>query len=135
MHEVSFEEALELIRARDPRYSREAYLFVREALDHTQKVIGRDNRGTVRHVSGQELLGGIRDFALNQFGPMAKTVLEEWNVRTCGDFGEIVPIATLFAKRVQKMKLPTESPSISPQDERCLLTEATSITIPWWISP
>jgi len=90
MHEVSFEEALVRIQAKDPRYHREAYLFVREALDHTQKTIGKDTRGRIRHVSGQELLGGIREYALQQFGPMTKTVLDEWGVRGCQDFGEIV---------------------------------------------
>jgi uncharacterized repeat protein (TIGR04138 family) len=90
MHEVSFEEALAKVAAKDPRYHREAYLFVREALDYTQKTIGKDSRGRIRHVTGQELLRGIREFALQQFGPMAKTLLEEWGVRTCQDFGEIV---------------------------------------------
>ncbi len=90
MHDVSFEQALELIRAKDPRYHAEAYRFVREALDYTQKTTGRDARGRVRHVTGQELLVGIRDFALAQFGPMAMTVLEEWGIHKCQDFGEIV---------------------------------------------
>jgi uncharacterized repeat protein (TIGR04138 family) len=90
MHETSFEEALELVLAKDPRYHREAYLFVREALDYTQKSIGKESHGETRHVSGQELLAGIRDFALTQFGPMTMTVLEEWGIRRCSDFGEIV---------------------------------------------
>ena len=90
MHEVSFDETLEVIRAKDPRYARDAYQFVREALDYTQKTIGRENRGRIRHVSGQELLGGIRGFALAQFGPMAMTVFEEWGIHKCHDFGEIV---------------------------------------------
>jgi uncharacterized repeat protein (TIGR04138 family) len=90
MQEVSFEEALVKIRAKDPRYHREAYRFVREALDHTQKTTGKDPRGRIRHVTGQELLAGIREFALRQFGPMTKAVLEEWGVRRCEDFGEIV---------------------------------------------
>ena len=90
MHEATFEEDLERILARDSRYDREAYLFLREALDHTQKTIVKENRGELRHVSGQELLSGIREYALAQFGPMAMTVLEEWGVRHCRDFGEIV---------------------------------------------
>lgn len=90
MQEISFEEALELIRDKDPRFEREAYLFVREALDFTQKTVAKDTRGRLRHVSGQELLGGIRDYALEQFGPMAMTVLEHWGVKSCRDFGEIV---------------------------------------------
>jgi uncharacterized repeat protein (TIGR04138 family) len=90
MQEVSFEEALEIIHTKDPRYEKDAYLFVREALDFTQKNIGRDTRGRVRHVTGQELVGGLRDYALQQFGPMALTVFEQWGVHNCQDFGEIV---------------------------------------------
>jgi uncharacterized repeat protein (TIGR04138 family) len=90
MHEVSFEEALDLIRTKDPRFERDAYLFVREALDHTQKTIGKDNRGRIRHVTGQELLEGIRDYAVTQFGPMAMTVFEDWGIHACQDFGDIV---------------------------------------------
>ena len=89
MQEVSFEEALGQIQAKDPRYTSDAYLFVREALDHTQKAIAKSAR-RVRHVTGQELLAGIRQFALEQFGPMAKTLLEEWGIHRCDDFGEIV---------------------------------------------
>ena len=91
MQEVSFEEGFQKIHAKDPRYPRDAYLFVREALDHTQKIAAKkDDRGRPRHVTGQELLQGIREHALAQFGPMTKTVLEEWNILACKDFGEIV---------------------------------------------
>ncbi len=90
MHEASFEEALGQILAKDPRFHRDAYFFVREALDHTQKSIVKENKGQMRHVSGQELLVGIREFALAQFGPMAITVFEEWGVRRSHDFGDIV---------------------------------------------
>ena len=76
--------------AQDPRFARDAYHFTREALDFTQKLISKENRGTVRHVTGQELLDGIRQFALHQYGPMVVTVLEEWNVKNCRDFGDIV---------------------------------------------
>jgi len=90
MQEVSFEKAIDLILAKDPRFQREAYSFVKEALDHTQKAIKKQNRGRVRHVSGQELLEGIREFALAQYGPMAITLLEEWGIHNSRDFGEIV---------------------------------------------
>ena len=90
MQEVSFEEALEIITIKDPRYSRDAYLFVREALDHTQRTLVRDKQGGIRHVSGQELLAGIKDYASAQFGPMAMTVLSEWGIHSCQDFGELV---------------------------------------------
>jgi uncharacterized repeat protein (TIGR04138 family) len=90
MQEISFEEGLEKIRAKDPRYPYDAYRFVREALDHTQKTATKDTRGRPRHVTGQELLSGIREHALAQFGPMAMTVLAEWGIHRCSDFGEIV---------------------------------------------
>ena len=90
MQEINFDEKVEMILAKDSRYARDAYVFVRESLDFTQKNIGKENKGNVRHITGQELLDGIRQFALNQFGPMVVTVLEEWGVRNCRDFGEIV---------------------------------------------
>jgi uncharacterized repeat protein (TIGR04138 family) len=90
MQEVNFDEALDKILAADPRYQREAYVFLRESLDFTQKLISKENRNHVRHVSGKELLDGLRQYALVQFGPMTMTVLEEWGVRECKDFGELV---------------------------------------------
>ena len=90
MHEASLEETLEQILDRHPEYPRDAYLFVREALDYTQKNATKVSLGQLRHVTGQELLAGIRAFALQQFGPMTITVFEEWSIRSCRDFGEIV---------------------------------------------
>lgn len=90
MQEVNFDETVELICAKDSRYARDAYAFLREALDFTQKIVGRENHGKIRHVTGQELLDGLRQFALVQFGPMTITVFEEWGIRNCKDFGEMV---------------------------------------------
>jgi len=90
MQEINFDATLDKILERDARYHRDAYLFIREALDFTQKLVIKENRGQARHVSGQELLDGVRQFSLLQFGPMTATVLEEWGIRTCNDFGEIV---------------------------------------------
>ena len=91
MHGINFDEVLEKIVTKDARYTREAYIFVREALDHTQKIVGKPSREDMpRHVSGQQLLSGIREYALQQYGPMTLTVLNEWGLRRCEDFGEIV---------------------------------------------
>jgi len=79
------EELIKQIVARDPRYAIDAYDFIRHALDYT--VQKSDNP---RHVSGQELLEGIREFALQQFGPMTKTTLDQWGVQRTEDIGEIV---------------------------------------------
>ena len=89
MQEVNFDEALAQILAKDARYHHDAYHFVREALDFTQKQATKDSKRP-HHVTGQQLLAGIREFALQQFGPMCLTVFEEWGVRNCQDFGEIV---------------------------------------------
>ena len=90
MQEVNFDEMVEKIMEHDARFAREAYHFTREALDFTQKLISRESKGNVRHVTGQELLEGIRQYSLQQYGPMTVTVLEEWGVNHCRDFGELV---------------------------------------------
>lgn len=90
MQEVNFDEAIEKIVAADSRYHRDAYAFVRDALDHTQKTVAKQARGQMRHVTPQELLHGIRDYALQQFGPMTLTVFEEWGITVCDAFGDIV---------------------------------------------
>jgi uncharacterized repeat protein (TIGR04138 family) len=90
MQEVNFDAVLDIILTKDPRYTREVYHFLREALDFTQKIVSKENRGSVRHVTGQELLDGLRQYALQQYGPMTVTVFEEWGVTNCKDFGELV---------------------------------------------
>lgn len=90
MKKVNFQEALASILDRDPRYAEEAYHFVREALDFTIKMLDKPVEGPGRHVSGQELLEGIRQYALKEFGPMAIRVLHHWGIRKTDDFGEMV---------------------------------------------
>lgn len=90
MQELNFEEVVEGIVERDARYTTEAYGLLREALDHTQQLVHKKSRGKVRHVSGQELLDGIRDYVLDQFGPMSITVLAEWGIHNTSDIGEVV---------------------------------------------
>lgn len=85
-----FNEVVEQISAEDTRYGAEVYHFVREGLEFTLKSLKRHQQGMNRHVSGQELLGGLRDFALREYGPMTKSVLAEWGVRSCEDFGQVV---------------------------------------------
>src|SRR5438067_603087 len=87
---------LEEIVRRDRRYAYEAYEFVFAALAHTQKMLGKlpeepaaEADGT-HHVSGPELLDGVRDLALREFGLMARTVFRLWGINATGDFGEIV---------------------------------------------
>ena len=90
MQEIDFAEVLAKLLKQEPRYHQEAYLFLREALDHTQKSVAKAGKGEIRHVSGQELLEGIREYGLAQFGPMTQLVFNEWGVHRCEDWGEIV---------------------------------------------
>jgi uncharacterized repeat protein (TIGR04138 family) len=93
MHQARIAEVVR----RDPRYAYEAYEFVYDALTHTQKQLGRHPRdpasgelGPQHHVTGRELLEGVRDLALRQFGLMARTVFRLWGIQRTDDFGEIV---------------------------------------------
>lgn len=86
----SFEQALETVVREDPRYPAEAYVFVCEALDFTMRQLAKPAAGPARHVTGQELLEGIRQYALREFGPAAGLVMNHWRLTRCEDFGELV---------------------------------------------
>jgi len=90
MQQLNFEDVLNKMVEANPRYHRDAYLFLREALEFTQKAVGRTNKNAVRHITGPELLNGIRQYALAVFGPMTTTVFEEWGIKSCEDFGHMV---------------------------------------------
>jgi uncharacterized repeat protein (TIGR04138 family) len=86
----------EIVR-RDPRYAYEAYEFVYEALGYAEQRLGRgvatgegEEEDKSRHITGRELLQGIRDLALREFGLMARTVFHLWGIDRTDDFGEIV---------------------------------------------
>ena len=90
----------------DRRYTFEAYVFIFEALHYAQNALQMatespsepldepaaesEERPPERHVTGQELCESIRRYALQQYGYMAKTVLNRWGIHNTGDFGEIV---------------------------------------------
>ena len=91
MQAVDFDETIEKIVAQDSRYAMEAYYFVREALDFTQKRLVRNKKlQQPQHISGQELLVGTRDFTLKEYGPMGYFVLQTWGIQRCEDIGELV---------------------------------------------
>ncbi|MGE0609272.1 MAG: Minf_1886 family protein [Pirellulales bacterium] len=96
----------------DRRYKLGAYIFVFEALEFAQttlnlgdeqpseplprrskkkpKAADSDEDRPEKHLTGQQLCEAIRLFALDQYGYMAKCVLNSWGVYKTGDFGEIV---------------------------------------------
>jgi uncharacterized repeat protein (TIGR04138 family) len=83
------------IRSRAAEFPDEAFDFVREGLRHTAQTLHGgvdpaelpDER---RHINGQQLCMGLRDFALRRYGLLAPTVLGRWKLRTTEDFGTLV---------------------------------------------
>ena len=93
MEDPDFAEIVSLICKEDPRFDRKAYDFVRLGLDHAVKELRKKDAVRAeksRHVTGAELLDGLRVYALDQFGPLTKTVLNAWGVTRCTHFGDIV---------------------------------------------
>lgn len=81
----TFDDAVDALVARDPRYPAAAYHFLREALPHAQSLAGKQG-----HISATELLEGIRQHALKEYGPMTLLLLSEWGIHACQDFGNLV---------------------------------------------
>ena len=91
----------------DQRYKFEAYQFVREGLDFAQEVMkfgadeetenpppeekpAKKSKKTAKHVTGQQLCHALKQYAVKQYGLMAKLVLNSWGLKKTDDFGEIV---------------------------------------------
>ena len=79
------EDLLARLREKNPRYTDAAYVFLLSALQN--KI---DHLDEPRHITGRELAEGCRDLAIDQYGPMARTVLEHWGVHSTQDMGSIV---------------------------------------------
>lgn len=90
MQTTGFQEAVEAVSREDKRYHAEAYVFLRDSLEATLKRRKKAKKEAGGHVAAPELLEGFRIHALNEFGPMAITVLEYWGVRSCEDVGQMV---------------------------------------------
>src|SRR6202162_5594574 len=86
---------------KDTRYAFETYEFLFPALHHAQKIMGRETTEAApsetpapvdkrHHISGRELLQGVRDLALREFGLMASTVFRQWGIQRTDDFGDMV---------------------------------------------
>src|SRR5437016_10208815 len=82
---MTLEAALAEIRRRDGKYNERAYVFVLAALEFAQTRLPAR-----RHLSGGELAWACRDFALEQFGLLAPTVLTHWGITSTRDVGRIV---------------------------------------------
>ena len=83
-------EKLRSLLSEDSRYDAEAYSFIYEALDFTLKHVLHEDEANNQHVTGPELLEGVRRYAIEQYGCLAAPVLESWGVRQTVDVGELV---------------------------------------------
>jgi len=91
MQKISIKQAIEQLTKSDSRYPEDAYHFVREALDFTIKQEKKKPVGPrEHHITGKDLLEGVRAFALKEYGPLSHTVLKYWNLKRSEDIGEVV---------------------------------------------
>lgn len=84
---------LQRVVRKDGRFSLQSYQFIFEALDYTATQLGKKYNSSIekeRHVTGQELSEGTKQYAIEKFGYMARIVLEQWGITKSGEFGEIV---------------------------------------------
>jgi uncharacterized repeat protein (TIGR04138 family) len=84
-HHIETWRKIDSITKRDGRYRAHAYSFVIAAIEYTIGLLPRP-----RHISAVELLEGLRRYALEEFGPMAKQIFNHWGVASTEDFGNIV---------------------------------------------
>ena len=91
MNDRKFAETVNRIVAEDPRFATEAYEFISDTITYTAKKMKKTcEKGTKRHITGQELLDGIREHALNEFGPLAFEVLRSWGIKNSMCVGNVV---------------------------------------------
>jgi uncharacterized repeat protein (TIGR04138 family) len=115
------EPVMERLRKRYPCYHDTAYLFILRALHYTIERLGEK-----RHISGRELAEGCRDLALDRYGPMARSVLEYWGIRSTRDFGEIV-----FALVELGILVKQDDDSLGDFDGIFCFAEAFEQNYPW----
>ncbi len=86
-----FLQEVEEVAESDGRYRKEAYFFVYDALQYTVEQLGKtDLPQDQKHISGRDLLHGISEYAMDQLGPLTRSVFSHWGVRQTRAFGEIV---------------------------------------------
>lgn len=76
------------------RFHPQAYVFITEALRLTQELLGREHRDEMEdqaaHITGRELLDGVRLMGQRQFGMLAPSVFRSWGINSTEDFGHVV---------------------------------------------
>lgn len=90
MRDEKFTATVDRIVDQDPRYAAEAYAFISDAVLYTTKKLEAESHPQKRHITGKELLEGIKEFAMQQFGPIAPEVLRHWGLNDTMAIGHVV---------------------------------------------
>ncbi len=90
MKPAQFDQAVARILQRDSSIDPQAFFFLKDALDVSLKAAEDSKTSEGGHVSASQLLYAFRDHALQEFGPMAGTLMEEWGLQNTGDIGKMV---------------------------------------------
>jgi len=84
-------DAFQELAVLDGRFSVEAFRFLYESLEEALRLAGKEDAdGIDRHLTGQEVLTGMRSMAGRMFGPMAAQVWRTWGVAESMEWGRIV---------------------------------------------
>jgi uncharacterized repeat protein (TIGR04138 family) len=88
----NFIETVSRIIDNDPRYAADAYEFISNAVNYTSGKLdrAREKDNEKRHISAKELLEGISEYAINEFGPMAGEVFKNWGLTSAKAIGDVV---------------------------------------------
>ena len=83
MEEIDFtSDTFDDIVAKDPRFNSRAYALLMDVVH----ALTKDGA----HTTGEDVLDEFRETALDQYGPLAYTVLTEWGVNCTEDIGEMM---------------------------------------------
>jgi uncharacterized repeat protein (TIGR04138 family) len=119
------DEIMDKLRERNPQFQDAAYVFVLSALHFVIERLPEP-----RHITGRELVEGVRDLALDRFGPMARTVLDHWGFKATADVGRIV-----FALVEAGILIKQEEDLMSDFDQVFDFDEAFGGEYPWGGKP
>jgi uncharacterized repeat protein (TIGR04138 family) len=131
MTNARLKKRIEDLAANDERYRPDAYLFILDALDFISSRLGKSEMaGCDRHVSVDELLEGVKAFALDQFGPLARMVLEHFGIFSTEDVGEIV-FNMVEAELLNSQDTDTREDFANGYDFKEVFEERYSPEMPW----
>jgi len=119
------DEVLDRLQERYPRFHARSYIFVLQALHYVIQSLDAP-----RHVSGPELAQGVRELALERFGPMARTVLEHWGIHATEDVGRVV-----FAMVEQGILIKQDGDNPEDFSDVFDFEEAFELNYPWDARP